>query len=491
MYALWLQKKSQNLFVIALLYTMGGCSSPLVILPDNIGTSGLLVGQVSSSTWPEIRFSDPMISYEYTEPNKESGSTAKSYTDKVTKYYIGGIRASTIIVPLAPGEYTLDGLKRIAGGSSYSSPYGTYSSTNYVNYPLNINFKIERGRATNVGLIEIEHLSDKADSSYSTFTLDNTFELSTYLNERHHELFNSLENKKFLEGYDTTISEGDLSKLREFIAKQKYNNMQWQYEHANDSVITGNAGTLVQIDQGGNGKPYIRKMYNPYTVADLSDCGIRGSRAVCVISSETILSLHNGAINWYTLKGAAPINSVTPFGQSGILLVDDSRRLHISYDNGESWTKYEGVLREEPLKRDQYTPINMDSFGIHLGKDGYYVFEKNSAGPLVFGDYYTNQHKIIDLPKSVDNIIQVEEKGDKLFLGPENTEILHDEIHFMSLLTNEWGIIEVPTNHCSKMVILDSEFNHIEVYCGDDDVQVTHNRGLSWTKRGVRGSYFR
>ena len=487
---IWIRKSPlPTLFALIILLT--GCASPLVMLPDDVGTSGLLVGQISSATWPEVSYSDPLISYDHVEFESEENASSKPRKPNiVTRYHIGGVRANTLIVPLAPGEYTLEGLQRSDGGSSFSTPYGTYSSNRYVNYPLKIKFKIERGRATNLGMIEIEHLKQRGDRSFATHRLDNTVELTTFLEERHHEMFNSLENKEFIQGFEQTMTHEELSKLRAFIAKQKIDSKPWQYDHTNDLIVTGNAGTLARISRDNKGKAHIRRIYNPHTVADLSDCGVSGSRAVCIVSKETILLLDNDTIKWYTLSDAAPINSVSPFGQAGILLIDDSRRFHVSYDNGESWSQYEGVLREKPIERSNYKPINMDSFGIYLGKEGYYVFEKHSDGPLVYADYEQRQHQILDLPKSVNNITQVEEKAGMLFIGPEKTEILHDELHFMSLSTKQWTVREVPTNLCSKMAILDEEANHIQLYCGNRDVQVTHDQGVSWSKKRPYETYF-
>jgi hypothetical protein len=340
-------------------------------------------------------------------------------------------------------------------------------------------------------MIELEPVKQKGDRSFFTFMLDNTVELTTYLEERHHEMFNSLENKEFIKGFEQTMSQEKLSKLRTFIAKQKINSKQWQYDHPNDLIVTGNAGTIARISRDNKGSTFILKMYNPHSVADLSDCGVSGSRAVCIVSKETILLLNNDNIKWYTLADAAPINTVSAFGKAGILLIDDSRSFHISYDNGESWSQYDGMLREDPIERNSYRPIDMNSFAIYLGRDGYYVYEKNSDGPLVYADYELRRHQKIELPKSVNNITQIEEKAGKLFIGPEKTEILHDELHYMSLSSKQWTVIEVPTSYCSKIAILDSEANHIQLYCGEKDVRITQDRGVSWYKQQSAKTYFK
>ncbi|MCG7961566.1 MAG: hypothetical protein N0E54_02550 [Candidatus Thiodiazotropha taylori] len=451
----------------------------------------MVVAQVSSVTWPEVGYTDPLISYDHEEFEDEvTVSSRPRKPNIVTRYHIGGVRANTLIVPLPPGDYTLEGLKRITGGTSYGTPYGTYSSTSYLTYPLNIEFKIESGRATNLGMIELEHIKERGERSFVTLIMDNSVELATYLEERHHEMFNSLENKEFIKGFEQTMTQEDLSRLRAYIVNKKINSKQWRYDHPYDSIVTGNAGTIARISRDSKGKLYIGKIYNPHSVADLSNCGVSGSRAVCIVSKETILLLNDDTIKWYTLPAAAPINSVSAFGRSGILLIDDSRRFHISYDNGENWTQYDGVVRQEPIERSGYKPIDMNSFGIYLGEEGYYVFEKNSDGPLVYADYEQRQHKKIALPKSLNNITQVEERAGKLFIGPERTEILHDELHFMSLSSKQWTVREIPTNLCSKMAILDSEANHIQLYCGERDVQVTQDQGETWTKQRHLGATF-
>jgi hypothetical protein len=457
------------------------------MLPEDLGSDGLVVAQISSVTWPEIAYSNPLISYqveEFAETDDHLVSQSKSEKPiNFTQNHIGGVRANTLIVPLAPGEYTLEGLKR--------QESGTYNSVIYVTYPLNIKFKIESGRATNLGLIQLENDAQNGGRSFRTMLLDNTIELTTYLEERHHNMFNSLESKEFIKGFEQTMSPEELSNLRGFIAEEKFASMQWQYDHPNDSIVTASAGTIARFSKDSKGKIYLHRLYNPHSVADLSNCGVSGTRAVCIVSNETILLLNNDAIKWYTLPAAAPINTVSAFGQSGILLIDDSRRLHISYDNGESWSQYDGVLRDEPIKRNDYKPIDMNSFGIYLGENGYYVFEKNSNGPLVYADYEKRQHQLIDLPDSVNNITQIEERAGRLFIGPEKTEILHDELHYMSLSSKQWSVIEVPTHYCSKMAIIDDEATHIEIYCGKRDVRVTKDQGASWYKQRPVDTFFR
>ncbi|MFI0416577.1 MAG: hypothetical protein ACH255_20865 [Candidatus Thiodiazotropha sp.] len=451
----------------------------------------MLVGQVSSVTWPEIRLADPLISFEANgfETEVNSLSTSKSQ-NIITKEHIGGLRANTIVVPLAPGEYTLEGFRWLKNGQSIATAYGTYFKNTYITYPVKKKFSIKSGRATNIGMIVLEPIMQKSKSTLVPFFLDNTYEMTTYLEERHSIMFNSLKSKDFIKGYEVSLSPEKLSKLRRYIAVQKYKSKKWQYNHRNDAIVAGNVGTLAHVYKDSNGKPYIRKLYDPYSVADLSNCGIKGSRAVCVISSETILLLDNDKIKWHTLPEAVPINTATVFGDAGILLIDDFYRFHISYDNGNNWSQYTGMQREKPIERSNYDPMDMNSFGIHFGKSGYYVFEKGGDGPLVYADYKRGQHYKIQLPETVRNVTQVEEKVDRLFIGPSKTEIFNDKLHYLTLSNKKWTVIDVPTNYCSKMVILDYDAIHIEVYCGEKDVRLSMDRGVSWTKRTKFESYF-
>ncbi|MES9968976.1 MAG: hypothetical protein ABW092_03020 [Candidatus Thiodiazotropha sp.] len=484
-------RKSLLQIIPAIYLLLTGCSAPLVLLPDDVGNDGLLVGQVSSITWPEISLSDPLISFDVGKLDAGDESVTKSGSPNVVKKkYIGGLRANTIVLPLAPGEYTLEGFQRLVGGESFSTPAGTYSRNSYITYPVKKKFTIHSGRATNLGMIVIDPFMQKSKKKLEPFFLDNTYELTTFLEDRHSKIFNSLESKDFINGYKVSLSAEKLNRLRRYVTEKTVSGKRWRYHHPNDVIVTGKNGTLARIVMGSEGSAQIKKLFDAYSVADYSNCGVSGSRAVCVVSPEIILLIDDDQIKWRTLPDAKPINTATAFGEKGILLIDDSRRLHISYDNGSTWTQYTGMQKKEPIERSKYEPIDVNSFGIYLGESGYYVFEKNSDGPIVYADYSGGKHHSMNLPDTVENIMQVEEKGDRLFIGPSKTDIFDDKLHYMSLSSQQWKVIEVPTNLCSKMVILDEEANHIELFCGERDVQVTRNQGATWSKKFVSASYF-
>ncbi len=64
-----------------------GCVSSIVIIPDDIGGRGLLVGQISADTVPGAEDLDPVI----------NGHT-----------HIGGARRGYLVLSLSPGVYSLD-----------------------------------------------------------------------------------------------------------------------------------------------------------------------------------------------------------------------------------------------------------------------------------------------------------------------------------------------------------------------------------------------
>jgi hypothetical protein len=467
------------LLPVALLSSvLGGCAKPLVILPDNVGSDGLLVAQVSSTTWSGITNADPLVF----SPEPNVG----------TKKYVGGLRGSTMIIPLRPGEYTLRALDETTGSNSVSTPYSTISTRYYRLYPVDKKFTIESGRATNIGMIVFES-NTKLPAPISPVYVDNSEELKTYLLDRHPKMFASLKSQDFIRDVDGPLPRKDLQKLRAQLVARRAASKEWQTEHATDEIVTSAIGAIARVHRDKRGVLKLDKLYDPGTVTDLSRCGISGRRAACVLAPDTFLLLNNDVIAKPKAPPGVNINSATVFGKSGILLVDDHMRIHTSRDNGATWTAFEGVVKEEPVERRSYDPIDMNSFGIHLGKAGYYVFERHAdadEAPLIYGDYESGKHRVIRFPDTVENVTVIKEIKTGLFVGPANTLFADDSMHFLDAKTGQWSMIEIPTSSCSEMVVVDAEGNHIEVRCGADDVRVTPDRGKTWWKRTVRASVF-
>lgn len=472
-------KKAHLLIILLYLSTLTGCHAPLVILPDDVGSDGLLVGQLASSTWPKVLWAEPLVSSE----DPKFG----------IKKYIAGIRGNTMIVPLPPGDYTLNGFRRTTSSNTISTSYSTVTTRQFLTYPVQKKFTIESGRATNFGLIVYEPTLQPSKYSLDPVFLDNTAELTTYLKDRHAEMFTSLKNREFIKGYDTTPTPDQIKKLRTYIAAKRALSKKWQYSHHNDEIVTGIVGTIARIHKKTDGKYVLDKLYEPGTVTDLTNCGVMGQRAVCVTAHDTYLLLDKDTVSSHKGPEGVLLNSATAFGKSGILLIDDLRRLHISRDNGNSWSVYDGAQRDEVVERSSYAPIDVNSFGIHFGKSGYYVFEKKSDGdeaPLIYGDYVSGKHRIIRMPDTVDNVRIIEEKGGLLFVGPAFTEFMHDKFHYLDHNTQKWTVVDIPTHYCSEMAILDDEANHIELRCGRNDIRITEDRGITWSKSTERFTYF-
>ena len=130
-------------------------------LPDSLGENGLLVGNIAA---------DAVAS---TLIEKVWFSMAGVQIDDV--YYSNAVRRNYLVLPLKPGDYTLEALHVYKTGDKGS---GT-------RYPLQYKFRIVSGQATNLGIIALATRKSKENPEqkglYWKVLVDNTDDMTAYL----------------------------------------------------------------------------------------------------------------------------------------------------------------------------------------------------------------------------------------------------------------------------------------------------------------------
>lgn len=449
-----------------------GCSTLIFSLPDDIGSKGLLVAQVSSRTWPHITRGYPVI----------SSDDGKLSHDSI----IGGMREGTIMVPLEPGTYTLERIEEYVDGYIATSGYGAIGQSTYRHYPINKPFTIESGKATNLGLIVFEPFIGTSAGGLKATYFDNSSEVKTFISERYPKLFASLRTPEFDYIPSPSVNDDKLLKLRRYLLAKELTYGQSKSFAGKKGLITSSVGTIGWVKQQSDGQWTVDKFVDSGTVSDLSGCGFSGLRAACVLSQKSFLLINGDKIERRDAPAGIIIDTASAFGDAGVLLVDQYMRLHISRDNGKRWSVFDGAARTSPVKRYNRMTVAQGAFEIVLAPKGYYVFLKGADGgdaPIVYGEFNGTVHRLIELPDTVEDIQKLVNLKDKLLVGPAKTAFANGKLHIFDKLQTTWSIVEIPAPGCDDMFVDRNNGAHIVVLCARGKTMVTEDGGTTWHRK--------
>lgn len=461
--------------VLAVLF-LSACSTPLVIVPKDVGDRGLLVAQVSSQTMAEALSSDPVIR----SPNDQG------------RLYTGGLRGGTLIVPLPPGEYELTQLSRMTGSSSISTGYGTIHQTSRMNYPVGRTFTIEAGKATTLGMLVFERSPEGGDR-YLLMYADNRKELERFLRERYESTYLSLRGERFIAADVPQLAPEGLHQLRRYLAADRLAKPQWQFEHPDAQFVTASFGAAARVVREPGRPPAIGELIETGTVADLSGCSIAGARVACVTGAHHYLLLEDDQMREVAAPDGVTVNSIHVFAESGIVIVDDDMRFHNSQDGGRSWQVYDGVRRAKPFRRDGYRRAALNNVTFVPGRNGFYAFERgvgSGKGSIVHADHATATYRTIPVPGGVSSLNVLQEASRGLYVGPNYSLAAKGRAHFLPAGENEWAVLELPASGCSDLRVAEDTVLTIDVSCAGG-VYRSEDGGTSWSPLLKAQSLFR
>ncbi|HEX5513196.1 MAG TPA: hypothetical protein VFY81_02280 [Gammaproteobacteria bacterium] len=470
---------------LGILLLLPGCATRLGIIPNQVGGNGLLVAQVATQTAPEIDDGDPLI----------NGTE-----------YLGGLRSGTLIVSLSPGEYFLSSIRKPVPSSSsvivlpkavavrgYSP--GVYTGrTNYKAFHLGRHFRIERGKATNLGMLLFEpSVTGLPFVMGRPLSADNRGEIETFLQERHPRLYASLHGEKFI--HDTAAMSPDLlRRVRWHLALQKIATPAWQAQYGNERYVTTILGTIAAVEKTPSGEFAIQHLLDPGTVSDLEHCSLSGARAACALSQRSYLYVDHGLVETRPAPDKVTVNSVFVFGEQGIVIADDRMRLYTTTDGGASWSQFSGALLPQPIKRGSFDPAVLHSFEFVPGQRGFYVFQRGAngkAGKLLYADYETAAYRAIWLPEKAKNIKVLQESERGVYLGPAHTEFTKGKLFFLGTGGDSWEEYTLPRSACKEMRLEDYSGRVVQVICGVADVYESKDGGKRWRPIFKQRSLFR
>jgi hypothetical protein len=460
--------KIKTLLLCAMFGLAAGCARPLVMIPDDIGDQGLLIGKVSVPGVVEFTGLDPMID---------------------GRMHVLGLRDGYIVIALSPGKYTLNALSRIAGSQTISTAVGTYYSETIQSYPLELPFTIEAGRATNIGLLVLRPSAKPNDIGkyVQIAALDNSEEMASFLRQAHPRLFASLKNPSPVLApgrYQEPVHRFRQRHAQE-LAGRKPAGTAWAY------YVGGAAGTLARVEKTASGSTV--RILDTGTFADLSRCSTSASRLVCLKSTTEYLFVRDGVLSARRVPDGVMANSMHVFGDSGIALVDDAMQIYNSLDDGRTWAQYAGATRAKPVARG-VAPEPLHSFGLHAGRSGYYLYSvgmKAADTKLVHFNYAKREFALMTLPESVEYIKVLQETEEGLFIGPSHTDFAKGKLHFLPRQGDRWTARDAPQAQCRDLAFPDQRGRRLQVLCGRDSVWKSEDSGATWSRMFITDSLFR
>lgn len=450
-------------------FLLSGCATPIVFIPDDIAHQGLLVGKVVTPDMPDLLEGDPVID---------------------GRKFSGGMRSGYVVVPLDPGEYNLESINVRTGSRTISTPYSTHTTVYSTSYPIGRSFTIERGRATNVGLL-VFMAGAKGSSRYYMFALDNSKEMATFLRETHPALQASLKDAA-LDAPGPFLDPAKTSQLRRVIAITMLARHKHRYVGTTLGYVGGPAGTLVRIKRDSTGKAVDLVVLDTGTAVDLTECSVSSDRAACMLSSSEFLLAKGESVTTMKVPEGVIGNSIHVY-EGGLALVDSSMNIYNSGDDGRSWTKYDGVAWAEPLGYDWTRPDQKNRFSFVSGKRGFYLYSptiESDKAPLLYYDYALRSYRNLSLPDSADRVKSVYETDAGLFVGPSYTAFANGKVHLLPAGGGAWQVRETPEAACKDFAVIDGSGREIQILCKKENVWKSTDGGLNWQRIFKNDSLF-
>lgn len=444
--------------VVLLLIVVAGCASPRYRpeLPEDIGSDGLLVGQVASI------------------------GTLPGWSNIVDVVVIDDAKKGTVVngfiaIPLRPGEHTLD--------SFYNSDMSTSRDgrkTTIHRRTLNIKrkFTIRSGEVTDLGLLILDFASaDKKPVIVPISFLDNRADMKQFLKYSYPLLAEKVHVDAMTLAPGVLLPDSQLSVLRKKLAARAIKQSGGGVPYVGDR-----AGTLAEIQTGPDGKPTRFKLITLPTLADLrsaSPCFVKDRMAFLTDNNRLFLVENGKAIEKHPPRGLRA-GSVFVFGASDIVILDDHVELYTSSDNGDHWESNTG-LRTEDVVRPR----------LAIGKNGYYLYNENTR-TLLFSTFGKTEFTSLELPDEIRDLRLVQERPAGIFAEQATStfkESEHRPFFFRAAGKTAWEKRSMPDRNCQYIGFLEdesvsTECSDLAVGSGGDKVRyVSSDNGISWQKK--------
>ncbi len=456
--------------VIALL--LGGCARMPVNVPSKVGTAGLLVAEIRSN------FADVNGTYRSLAGGEYRNLLAPEINGTT---YERALRNGFLVLTLPPGEYRMSNLNYAITGPSLATWFSTLSQSSSTTYPLDIKFRIERGRATYLGKLYLYAPKRRSDH-YAVVAVDNTNGMVDHLKAKHADLYASLSSPEFLAGPQEYLEASDLARLRKAIVARKVRDMSellvkaaasksderqaraiarselmelaWEGDVTRTvQHVGGQLGALARVGTSASGKLELFPIESG-TLAGLDWCTFDQDRGVCPLPQSSYLLVRGSTVT----QKPWPERSTKPallrvFGRSGIVAVDRNGLVWISLDDGVTWASHRWLALNEPMRVNEYdTSEPYSPIGFRRGKEGFYLYSRADLKQesLLYVPYAGDGVRRIDLPSGARRVRGViESPGQGLLVAAHPSGLIaNDNVYFRAAGGQTWVKREIPAEFC-------------------------------------------
>jgi hypothetical protein len=429
-------------------------------LPESLGSDGLLVATVAAkaiaaSVFEQFAFSE-----------------ADVQVDDVL--YRNALHDNYLVLPLKPGEHTLEALHVYRSTEDKSS----------TRYPLQFKFQIVKGQATNLGLIVLierkstEHPDQKG--LYWKLLVDNTADMTSYLRTHHPKLAAGLTPATPVLARENKLTEGSLLEaMRRDLARNAW---LWTDDPDGAQYVGGEAGTIAKLLRNSQGRVAAIDVLESGTLAAMVSCDGDDKRFLCSSAEPALYFLRDNKIERRALPFAARHMWVHTFPPQGLVLVDPDMNVYSSTDAGASWRKYVWHKPKQPL-------LTLARIRFENGKNGYYVYSAFTVDPLVpeviYSDYGRAAYISIPIPR-MSSWQRLMETPDGLLIGPQNADAGHDTatLYFKPLAGGDWKGRPLPGKRCFFLQRSAIGGDKLLVSC-DGKFYKSTDYGRSWSEDSV------
>lgn len=446
------------------------CQSKPVLVSGN----GILIAQVSSIGLAALENSTPVIN---------------------GKKFKGSLNGGYLIVTLPPGEHTLNRFIHVATEDDFE--------TLDIEFPVNRTFRIEAGKATNIGKLfyyntspeRYKSIMDKNmsimgfyhsanDSYYLLAYLDNGAAMRHHISENHQELYNFLTGNKMRLERGNYLSVKDLTVIQNVTATNALR-VKLKRNETIGTYVGGKAGSIGVIDYSQD-LLKIKKVINNDNVMNFSHCNGDQTRLICMLDRQHFIIVEKNIVT----KHKAPENIEVNSGfitDNLTILVDDYFNVYTKLHTAKSWKKRSLYKTTQPVVKSSVSSIGINSFNFSSAKNGFYLyaFNQNSTEyPVLFLDNKSNELSLINFPEKIENIIAIKDTTKGLYAAISRNSISSSEIFYLSNLSEDWVKRMIPANACSNIVFLDSAGDNIEAQCEQQQIGlISYNGGETWVEQ--------
>ena len=378
--------------------------------------------------------------------------------------YVGAINDGYLVLPLKAGEYELQAVQ------TQQHP----SDKSLTSYPITIKFRVQAGRATNLGLIAMTTAAG-GEGKFHRLVVDNTADVTAHLKREQPAIFDALDPQApvVATAGAAFAKAQDIEKLRRDIARDAFGRTD---ADPSAGYTFGEAGTIAKAVRDSQQRVLGFEALATKPLARMFSCAGQSERFVCTSVEPALYVVHGTTIDRIPVPAASRNWWVDAYASAGIVLVDENMSIFRSRDDGRSWTKASWFAVKQPLAAT--TRIKA-----YNGKSGLYLYSIDKIDPLapaaLYSPYDSDSYTRVELPDLAvwDSLIEI---SDGLAVGPAFSAAKdHSLIYVRSRASNRWGERQLPDINCQDLQ-RPGAGNDITVRCSKKRYR-SYDQGQTWS----------